>query len=483
MKKSDLNLTVINEIFNNKVKYFTDVNNPTSVYVEYPNRNGALCFEPIESNKFEAFVGVTYRKMTNEIVLPDVDDLVEIKKQEAIHNQLNPVKINRRLSGSLLSGEIIYFLADSDCNTVTITPEIWFVGNNTNQKFITTNMDKPQIMPEKGGSLIDLLRPFVNLDENNLSLLLIYIVQSFSRTSSHFAAILSSEKGSGKSTLSKILREIIDPSHAASSLLPSAESDLKVLLANSYLVCFDNTAPLSNNFSNVLCAAITGSKEVKRRLYHDNDSVILDLHNLIVINGIDIVPNKSDLAERSILFSLKKISKNQRKTDAELWRQFEQSKAKILGAIFDTLVKAMSIIPDLHLTKLHRMADANIEMTAIAIALGIEQNRFQSILEANIEALQDSFAENNPLIEIIVNFMEDKNEESGTSTEVYKKIKHYIGSDCRNFPSSASQFTRALNQELDALQTAGFWLNRDRRNGNSYLTIRRIPKSVKTKTK
>lgn len=483
MSKNNVNESVLNIIFDEKVQYFTDVNNPTDVYVEYPNRNDALCFESIYGVRFEAFVGVTYRKMANEQFLPNIDDFIEAKRQDAIYDQANPVKIQRRVAGSLSTGEITYFLADADWNSVTITPEGWSVSNVTAQKFITTNMDKPQAMPQSGGSLQELLRPFVNLDDDNFLLMLVYIIQSFSRTSSHFAAILSSDKGSGKSTLTKILREIIDPSHATASLLPATESDLKVLLANSFLVAFDNTAPLSDKFSNILCAAITGSKEVKRRLYHDSDAVILDLHNLVVINGIDVVPQKSDLAERSLLFELKKISKEERRTDAELWRLFEQNKAQILGAVFDTLVKAMQILPDLKIDKLERMADATLEMTAIAVALGIEQDRFQAILEANLKALADSFAENNPLVEIIASYMVGKIEESGTSTEVYNRIRRSLGSNTSGFPNSASHLSRALKQNRDALEAEGFYLNQKRRSGISYLGISRIPASVKAKTK
>ena len=56
---------------------------------------------------------------------------------------------------------------------------------------------------------------------------------------------LIGENGSGKSTLTKLLRDLIDPSKAGVPLMPSNDGDLKTYLADSYVVCFDNTAVLS----------------------------------------------------------------------------------------------------------------------------------------------------------------------------------------------------------------------------------------------
>jgi len=132
-------------------------------------------------------------------------------------------------------------------------------------------------------NLLQIMAKYVNLAPDELILFVVWLVQSFSRSSSHFCAVLSSSKGTGKSTLTKLIRAIVDPSKSGVSLLSNSEGDLKTLLGNSYMVAFDNTAVLSTKVCNILCAAITGSKKAKRKLYTDCDQIILNLHNLVVI--------------------------------------------------------------------------------------------------------------------------------------------------------------------------------------------------------
>ena len=59
---------------------------------------------------------------------------------------------------------------------------------------------------------MQLMAKYVNMAEEDLLLFVVYLVQGFSRSSSHFAAIVSSNKGTGKSTLTKLIRAIVDPS-------------------------------------------------------------------------------------------------------------------------------------------------------------------------------------------------------------------------------------------------------------------------------
>ena len=101
-----------------------------------------------------------------------------------------------------------------------------------------------------------------------------------------------------------------------------------------------------------------------------------------------------------------KIPAKQRKTDAEIWDAFYRDKPKIVGAIFDTLVKAMQILPTLMVDEKARMADAHMEMTAIAMALGVDQKEFQRILDANSKKLQDAYAANNPFVDFVITYMQ-----------------------------------------------------------------------------
>lgn len=474
------NAKVITKILNKEVSFFTDELNITSVYVEYPLITGHTAFVPVESVLFRAFLSHRYRELTNSLRRPrDLYDYLAAKVDDVLYEQPSRVHIHRRVAGTLVS-DIYYFLANDSWEAVRVTTKEWKVGHSKKVKFLKATADKAQVTPVGGGNLLDLLRPFINLPKDDFILFITFLVQGFSRSSSHYAAIVSSNKGTGKSTLTKMIRSIIDPSESETPLTPTSEDNLKVLLSNTYLACFDNTASMSAKFSDILCAAITGTKEAKRKLYSDCDQIILNLHNLVIINGIDIVPHRSDLADRSLLFELRPIKKENRRTDADIWSSFEAKKPQIIGAIFDTLVKAMNILPTLTFDELERMADAYAEMTAIAIALGVSQSEFQRIFAQNKAKLQDAYNENNQFVETVIAYMKARGKVDMAADDLHndmlRSCDYYKG-----FPESGSALSRKLNLEKDALAAAGYDFDKRRVGDHNHLIISRIPQNQQTK--
>lgn len=252
--------TVMQKIIDKSVRFWIDEDNKKNVYVEFKRYNGSYCLEPFEDEYFRAFLGHKYREMTGKNELPKFNELLEIKRQDTIYMEKNLIKINRRVAGSLRD-RIVYFLADDMRRSIIIQSDGWKPSFRTKTKFIKTEADLPQVEPVGGGDCLILLKPYINLPENDFKLLVICLIQFFSRQSSHYAMVISSAKGTGKSTLTKLIRALVDPSCSDASLTPNNDAELKNLLANSFVACFDNTASMKESYSNILCAAITGTKE------------------------------------------------------------------------------------------------------------------------------------------------------------------------------------------------------------------------------
>ena len=469
---------VMEKIINDEVKFYLDEDNDEIVYVEYKDSKGAYRFERLGSGEyFLAFLDHRYQELADDDEEPNFARLLKRKRKATIYEQQNLVKINHRVAGSITDRRIAYFLADEKRQTVVITPDKWKECVKTKDKFIKQKADISQVEPKRGGNLLTLLRRYINLNDDDFLLLVIWIVQAFSRKTSHYAAVIPSEMGRGKTTLTKLLRSLIDPSHSGASLTPSSDTDLKTILANTFMACFDNTAPLPEQYSNILCAAITGTKEAKRKLYSDCDQIILNLHNLVVLNGVNVVPKKSDLADRSLLFELQKIDEEKRMTEEEFWRNFEKDKPAILGAIFDTLQKAMQILPTLDIKKLARMADAHKDMIAIALALDIPLEEFQRIFHQNLHAMQMACAGHDEFVDAVVEYVKQHGTQTGRVSEIYDNM-------CRDIPDgkviltkSDSWFSRKLNDKEDALKARGIRVTTpsSKKQDGSYITIERIP--------
>lgn len=293
---------------------------------------------------------------------------------------------------------------------------------------------KKQVVPISGGDLKELLRQFVNMKDNNFILFLIHLVQCFFDSSSHFISIISSSQGTGKSTLTNLMQLLIDPSESLKTLLPSSSDELKNHLTNNTVVAFDNTKKLTDEFSDILCSAVTGTSYTKRELYTNSNVIIRKIKNIIILNGIDIVPNKTDLLERSLLFELEKIPQEKRIPDKVYWNNFEEKRPYILGAIFDTISKAIKIKKTLKLEKTHRMSDAYTDMVAIALAIGVSQEEFITIFNENIAKLEETRSEENFFCNTIKDYLEKEYaQRKGKVSVLYDRMKPFPNNESKFF--------------------------------------------------
>ena len=126
---------------------------------------------------------------------------------------------------------------------------------------------------------------------------------------------------------------------------------------------------------------------------------------------------------------------------------------------FDVLAKATLIVRNLDPKEKTRMADAYVEMLAIAIALGLTEAEFHSLISKNITKLHQACAAT-PLVEAICEYMNGlhagKRKVTETSTQFYTNVrKNYSGQKSKLGPRAA-EFSKRLKAEHDALFAAGF---------------------------
>ena len=77
----------------------------------------------------------------------------------------------------------------------------------------------------------------------------------------------------------------------------------------------------------------------------------------VVLNGLVTPKLKPDAKDRTIELPMERISDDLRREQSEIDQWFADNLEDIMGAIFDTLAKALQIFPIVKLSKLPRMAD------------------------------------------------------------------------------------------------------------------------------
>lgn len=453
MTKDEIEAIIVPILSN--MDFFVAENDQTTVYVRFKNAYNQPRLLAVEDEAFVSYVYDAFCEKADVFIPPPLEGYIKYFQRYTIaHAQENRIELNRRIAGNL-HNSIGYFLANDSWQTVVVRPSGWRIGVSKYFHFLRMLSDLPQSIPVPGGDLLQLLRPYVNLSEDSYLLFAIHLVQCFSKTSEHFAMVLASDKGTGKTTMSKLFRSLVDPSKSDVNPLSKSEDELKVLLANNYVVCLDNANKgVSESYSNILCSAITGAVESRRKLYTTSEQVLLTLRNIVIINGLNAVPRKSDLAQRSLLFELQTIEAKSRKSSSSFWASFNADKPKILGAIFDVLVKAMKIFPTLKIDKRHRMADCYEEMVAISLALGVSQEKFDQLLLQNNNRMQQLRADD-PFVDAIKDYMLNKKELNDSVSNVYAAIRGSLVGSTRCFPLSPSAFSRRMNDERESLWAAG----------------------------
>ena len=72
-----------------------------------------------------------------------------------------------------------------------------------------------------------------------------------------------------------------------------------------------------------------------RQLCTDDEEVLFQAARPILLNGIEDVISRPDLADRAIFLTLPPIDQAQRRSEAELWREFDIARPRIPGALLD----------------------------------------------------------------------------------------------------------------------------------------------------
>ena len=286
---------------------------------------------------------------------------------EALQSALNVIEakahfdsperiVHIRVGG--LDGRLYLDLGDEAWRAVEIDVNGWRVIDNPPARFRRAAGMQPLPMPVPGGSA-ETLRSFLNVQSDaDFVLVVAWALACLRNCGPYPVIVLSGEQGSAKSTFSAILRALLDPNTAPLRALPREDRDLFIAASNGHVLAFDNVSGLPAWISDTLC-----------RLYSDMDEVLFDAARPVILNGIEDIVTRPDLADRAVFLTLEPIPEERRRPEAELWAAFEAERPRILGVLLDAVVEGLKRLPDTHLPKLPRMADFALWATACETAL------------------------------------------------------------------------------------------------------------------
>ncbi len=185
----------------------------------------------------------------------------------------------------------------------------------------------------------------------------------------------------------------------------------------------------------------------------------------MILNGITDVATRPDLLDRALLVNLPRIPAEERRSEAELWRAFEEVRPRILGGLFDALSGALGTVESVRLEGMPRMADFAVWATAAEEALGWKSGAFMAAYTGNRKEATEGALEADPVAGAIRTLMANRNEWSGTATELWTALNDLTEDEVRRtkaWPKAPNALTGCLKRLAPTLRGIGIEYGEDR---------------------
>jgi hypothetical protein len=286
--------------------------------------------------------------------------------------------------------------------------------------------------------------------------------------------------GSGKTTLGRVVKRTWDPT--APETVRLDPRDFLQKASHAYVLMLDNQNAVPEWGADTLCRLVTGEADSKRRLYTDDEDVIIELRRVVLLNGINVPTDRGDVLDRSLVVELERIPDGERKTEEELWERFEAEHPKLLGALFDVLAEAIARKPFIKLSRRPRLADWGEYAAAVYEVMGWGAETFLNDWDEVVKVQNQATLDGSPVAQAVIKLMADKEEGYvGTSSELHKKLEGMAESlgvsvtRDKAWPKSARWLWRRIKEVLPLLVAAGIEATREHTDKGTAIALRRIP--------
>ena len=427
---------------------------------------------PVESSKFKKILARLYYNNTGKIINRNsLSDAVTTLAGLACHdNPEEPTFLRVAPYGN----DILIDLCDERWRVVSVTAEGWQVLDESPVAFVRTGSMQALPEPRAGGGSIKPLWDLLNVTESQRPLVAAALLNAFHPSGPYFVANYVGEHGSAKTSAARIHRQLIDPNQNPLRSPPKEENDLFAQAVNNRCVALDNLSYLPLWLSDALCRVATGGGLSKRTLYTDTDETSREIKRPVIINGIEDVATRPDLADRVLQIELQEIQNKDRITEKVLLHEFEKARPVIFTAILDAISMALRTLPTLKMPPLPRMADAAEWATAAETAFEFERWTFLRAYQQNLDEAAEVALEANLVGAAIRDLLKEWDEWEGEPRELLKVLNKTVSDktqEQKDWPKNAQKLGHVLRRIAPALRRAGIAYQRPSRGHSRIIRL------------
>jgi hypothetical protein len=369
-------------------------------------------------------------------------------------------------------------LGDSSGQAIKIGAGGWSLVSQPGAHFRRPRGQLPLPVPIHDGS-IELLRPFVNVLESEFRLLVAWMAAALRPAGPYPILAIQGEQGSAKSTLARVVAQLIDPQAGALLAEPRSTQDLMVTAVNGWLLAYDNVSSVPGWLSDSLCRLASGGGFATRALYSDQERLVLHACRPVILNGIDDFVRKGDLIDRCVFLHLPAIEPTGRREEDEFWRAFHEAQPRILGGLLDAVAAGLRTLPTVHVAALPRMADFARFGEAVGRGLRWTEGEFLAAYAENRREATSSVIEASVLAGTIVKLAQrpfGAKERAQSASEMLHRLRQYAGSNARGalLPKTAAALESELRRLAPQLREHGVAVKFNRTGGARTITLEKI---------
>jgi hypothetical protein len=454
---------ILVQVINSQAELFHDPKRVAYARVKVGARSAVL---KVRARGFRTWVAYAARAF-GAIKAAALDEAITTIEGVALHDR-EEREVFLRIAEA--DGKVYVDLGDALGRCAEITSKGWTVLDAAPVMFRRPDAMRPLPIPERGGS-IEELRPFINVDDDGFVLFVAWIVAAYRLGRAYAILALYGEQGTAKSTTSRCGRALVDPNVVPVRSPPKCEDDLIVAASHSHVVAFDNLSGVMPWLSDALCRLATGGGLTKRALYTDDDEVAIEVLRPVIVNGIDEIANRADLAERCIVLELQPLAKGRRKSERAFREAFDAAAPRILGAVFDGVAAALENLSSVDDTDLPRMADFAMWSAAAERGMGFAAGSFAAAYDRNRKRAVDLALQASPVAVALRTLLEKPSNAGvweGQPEQLLSCLNELTAEPTRRMPSwpkNAASLSRSLRRAATFLRTIGVEVDLDGKAG------------------
>jgi hypothetical protein len=337
-----------------------------------------------------------------------VSDASAMLAAQAEVGSVRPVHV--RIAGH--GGRVYLDLNRSDWRVVEVTTDGWTVVPCPADLHFRRPLDaQPLPHPDPKGSM-DALHELLGerMEQQARIVIGCWLLGAMQPGAPYPVLNLNGERGTGKSTVARLLVSPIDPSGGnrdGTVGAPKDEDALIVRAVSRHIVALDNLSRITPELSDAICRLSTGGPVSRRRLYTDFEEAVVYLRRPVILTGIGDIVRYGDLADRCLTVSLPFVPEDERIPEAVVWKRADALMPSILGGLLTAASAALRHRGDVT-GPLPRMADWSTWCIGAAIggAVPWDESAFRDALFETREAATEAVLDASPLPNLIVELLE-----------------------------------------------------------------------------